>query len=98
VKFDGTRRVYPVGVLASMLRIRRAITVRELAGKRAGIIRHEIRKERWYLAHQLRKRNWRAVRNSFNGYLAEHDGHPHNCGSGWTKRAAQRRADAICGS
>lgn len=56
-------------------------------------VRHALR---GYLWRQIKARNWRAVRNYFNGYLCEHDGHPHNCGSGWTKRAAIRRADRLC--
>ena len=58
--------------------------------------RKKLRSEWRYMARQVRARNWRAVRNTLNGYLCEHDGHPHNCGSGWTKRAAVRRADRIC--
>lgn len=49
-----------------------------------------------YPLRQARAHNWRAVRNYFNGYLAEHDGHPHNAGRGWTKRAAVRRVNRIC--
>lgn len=44
-----------------------------------------------YLKFQLRKRNWRAIRNAFNGYLAEPRDWPEGltrCGSGWTKRRA----------
>lgn len=58
-----------------------------------------LRAEWRYTIRQAKKRNWRAVRNTFNGYLAEHDGgptHGHNCGTGWTKRAALRRGLAIC--
>lgn len=48
-----------------------------------------------YLRAQIGKRNWRAVRNYFNGYLAEWhycpEGVNHTkCGRGWTKRAALR--------
>jgi hypothetical protein len=95
--FNG-EAVYPVGVLAAIQRIGRALTVRhdDLHGKRVAIVRRELRKEWRYLRHQIRARNWRAVRNNFNGYLAEHDNHPHNCGKGWTKRAAIRRADRLC--
>lgn len=49
-----------------------------------------------YLWHQVRAGNWRAVRNYFNGYLAEHDGHPHNCGRGWTRATAERRVERLC--
>lgn len=58
--------------------------------------RRELRRHWRYLRYQIARRNWRAVRNSFNGYLAEHDNHPHNCGKGWTKRAAMRRAERLC--
>jgi hypothetical protein len=49
-----------------------------------------------YLIPQVRGRNWRAVRNYFNGYLAEWHYPPagmrhSRCGRGWTKRAAIRR-------
>lgn len=51
---------------------------------------------RRYLKHQIKARNWRAVRNHFNGWLAEHEGCHHNAGRGWTEKAACRRALAIC--
>lgn len=49
-----------------------------------------------YIAYQIKARNWRAVRNSFNGYLAEWHYPPegmivHRAGKGWTRRAAIRR-------
>lgn len=48
-----------------------------------------------YLAGQIRRKNWRAVRNYFNGYLAEWHYPPEDmrhtrCGRGWTKRLALR--------
>ncbi len=48
-----------------------------------------------YVVEQARRRNWRAVRNYFNGYLAEWHycppGVAHTrCGKGWTKRRALR--------
>lgn len=58
--------------------------------------RKRLRQEWRYTVRQAKARNWRAIRNTFNGYLSEHDGHPHNCGRGWTKRAASRRADRLC--
>lgn len=57
---------------------------------------HDLRRQWRYTVRQVKCRNWRAVRNTFNGYLAEHDGHPHNCGKGWTKRAAVRRVVRLC--
>lgn len=83
---DDAADIYPVGVLSTLLTVGRSLRLAR------STIRHEGR----YLAYQARKGNWRAVRNSFNGYLAEHDGHPHNCGRGWTRRAAKRRVDRIC--
>ena len=48
-----------------------------------------------YLLGVLRVRNWRAVRNYFNGYLAEWHYPPEmvasRCGRGWTRKAAIRR-------
>lgn len=48
---------------------------------------------RYYLLAQVRKRNWRAVRNYFNGYLAEIHYPPeslnfYRCGRGWTRKSA----------
>lgn len=95
MKFDGTD-TYPVGVLSTIQKIARALTEPGLKGRRVYLARYSLRVERRYLTRQIRNRNWRAVRNSFNGYLAEHGGHPHNCGRGWTKRAAERRAERLC--
>ena len=52
-----------------------------------------------YLKRHVKARNWRAVRNYFNGYLAEWhyppEGMQHtHCGRGWTRRAALRRLGA----
>lgn len=88
---SGHRDVYPVGVLYTLKSAARAVR-----RGRWESARREFRKEWSYIKHQVTARNWRAIRNSFNGYLAEHDGHPHNCGRGWTKRAAERRAERIC--
>lgn len=88
--------IYPVGVLHDIQRIYRALTVPSLRGKRLGVVRFVLRTERRYLASSVRKREWRAVRNSFNGYLAEHQGCAHNCGRGWTRKAASRRAERLC--
>jgi hypothetical protein len=47
-----------------------------------------------FLGRRLRERNWRAVRNYFNGYLAEPIDYPdeqwHCAGRGWTRPAAKR--------
>ena len=74
-------QVYPVGMLRDV--------------QHHGIKRG-LRRSWRYLLYQAKRRNWRAVRNSFNGYLAEHDNHPHNCGKGWTRRAAERRVERLC--
>lgn len=90
--------VYAVGVLRRLHTIRRALTVRHpaLTGARWGIVRGEVRQQ-WRLWNRwAADRNWRAIRNSFNGYLAEHQHGGHNAGSGWTKRAARRRVERIC--
>ena len=52
-----------------------------------------------YLKSRVKAHNWRAVRNYFNGYLAEWhyppEGMQHtHCGRGWTRRAALRRLGA----
>lgn len=52
-----------------------------------------------YLRYQVERGNWRAVRNYFNGYLAEWHYPPegmlhYRCGKGWTRRAALRRLGA----
>jgi hypothetical protein len=67
--------VYPVGLLEAWQH-------RRIPGK--------LRSWRRYLVRQMRAGNWRAVRNSFNGYLAEADGSwgATRCGHGWTKQRA----------
>ena len=55
--------------------------------------RRRLRSQYVYLKEQVRARNWRAVRNSFNGYLAEWDYPPegvkhYRCGHGRTKNRA----------
>lgn len=46
---------------------------------------------------QAAARNWRAVRNYFNGWLAEHPDGRSSAGRGWTQRAALRRLRRIRG-
>lgn len=58
--------------------------------------RRRVRSGLRYLRYQAGRRNWRAVRNYFNGYLAEHRHGGHNAGKGWTKRAAARRVERVC--
>ncbi len=80
--------IYPVGVLADLLALRRA--------RHHGLLRWALRRLLGTLrrvAGQARARNWRAVKNAFNGYLAEPTPFPEHmrrCGSGWTKRRAMR--------
>lgn len=83
--------VYPVGVLSAWQRVYRAVK-RHRTDVARGILRTECR----HVVSEVRKRDWRSLRNSFNGYLAEHQGCAHNCGRGWTKRAARRRAERLC--
>lgn len=80
MKFEGTD-TYPVGLFMDW---------RRRKGQHAKFWRFR------YLRRQVRARNWRAVRNYFNGYLAEHQHGGHNAGRGWTKRAAERRVARIC--
>ena len=48
---------------------------------------------RSYLVGRIRVHNWRAVRNYFNGYLAEHPTRGTRCGHGWTRRRALNNLD-----
>lgn len=91
--------VYAVGVLHMLQVVGRTLTVRhaDLRGKRLAIARREVRKEwRYIWGYCIKGRRWGALRNTFNGYLAEHRHGGHNCGTGWTKRAAIRRAERLC--
>ena len=78
-----TAVVYPVGVRGVLLRAGRLVRHGEIR-RAALVIRQEARME-WAWA---KRGNWRAVRNSWNGYLAEVEGH--SAGRGWTKRVALR--------
>lgn len=47
---------------------------------------HRVRGEFQHLKRHLRERDWNAIKNSFNGYLAEPREWPEGlrrCGSGW---------------
>lgn len=73
-----TISIYPVGVLAAWKQRR---------------MPRRLRREAQLLLRWAREGNWRAVRQSFNGYLAEINYPPEDlahlrCGRGWTKRAA----------
>lgn len=88
-----TIEVYPVGLLADLLRdwrqIRHWRELRAAGGKPILHVRHAVR----YLALRLRERNWRSVKSALNGYLAEPTPFPEEirrCGSGWTRKRALR--------
>lgn len=55
-------------------------------------IRHRRLKPWWWYVHgQAKRNNWRAIRNSFNGYLAEVSWgtmQHRRCGHGWTRNRA----------
>lgn len=85
--------VYPVGLLADLQRdwrqIRHWRKFRAAGGKPTLHVRRTAR----YLARQIRSGKWRAVKNTFNGYLAEPSPFPEGvrrCGSGWTRGRAMR--------
>ncbi len=74
--------VYPVGLFLDVARLRSV-----------GI--SQIRIGLGYFMRQIKRRNWRAVRNYFNGFLAEVNYPPSGlrhtcCGKGWTRKAAAR--------
>lgn len=87
--------VYPVGWLAGIQRAWRYFTHPNPppCGRRQGW--RELRRCWDYTVRQAQRRNWRAVKNHFNGYLAEPREFPpgdyrRRCGSGWTKARALR--------
>lgn len=95
--------VYPVGVLKRLLHTWHVLTARKFPASvgppswlwrlsRARISLGYIPKT---VARHLRARNWRALKNAFNGYLAEPYEFPPGdyrrcCGTGWTKARALR--------
>ena len=93
-------QTYAVGYLQAINGILRLRLVRDLPyGDRIKARKYVT----WQLQRELRgtrrhfaNRDWHAIRNQFNGYLAEWDYPPegmlHNrCGAGWTRRGAVRR-------
>jgi hypothetical protein len=75
--------VYAVGLWRDLRQFR-------ASGHRPRRVRRLARSLR-YPFRQARARNWRAVRNYFNGYLAEPYTMPPGvtrCGRGWTRRGA----------
>lgn len=84
---------YPVGLL---LHLRQLVGCHRVPGGRWRLHLQHARQIRRTVRSHVAARNWRALRQYANGYLCEHTGHHHNAGRGWTKRAAQRRAQTIC--
>lgn len=95
--------VYPVGVLAELRHAWRFLTARKFPAAvgppswrwRISRARTSLRHIRRTVARHVRARNWRALKNTFNGYLAEPREFPpgdyvRRCGTGWTKKRALR--------
>ena len=64
-------------------------------GLLADLKHHKVNPGFKYVIGWAKGGNWRAVRNYFNGYLAEWHYEPEGvrtvrCGRGWTRRAARR--------
>jgi hypothetical protein len=83
--------VYPVGLLAALQEAWRILIRLRRPAKALQRVRWQVR----YLVTQVRRGNWRAVKNTFNGYLAEPRTFPpgdyvRRCGTGWTKARALR--------
>jgi hypothetical protein len=81
--------VYSVGLLAAMQQDARHIRYWRMASR--WYMPYAVRREIRHIMRQIMRGNWRAVRSSFNGYLAEPNPFPerlYRCGSGWTKRRA----------
>lgn len=98
--------IYPVGVLADLKSTWRALTLpteRFPAALTSPVTPSwRINQAGYMLRHawrtvlrQVKARKWRALKNVFNGYLAEPREFPpgdyrRRCGTGWTKRRALR--------
>lgn len=80
-EIDRNIDIYRVGVLDALRADWRIVTVLRRRPYR-------LRQEARYLLMQAKRRNWRAVRNSFNGFLAEHRYAGTRCGHGWTRQRA----------
>ncbi|MER5584074.1 hypothetical protein ABT090_20880 [Streptomyces asoensis] len=74
--------IYPVGLLAHWQHY--------VHNPDRQAARHRLRLDLGYPIRQARARNWRAVKNYFNGYLAEHAHFGTRCGTGWTRGRAYR--------
>lgn len=88
----GLTDIYPVGVLQSLQIIGRCLTVRGISREhRVRSIRNETRRIFRTIWRHTKARDWNALRNSFNGYLAEpytFPGYMTRCGHGWTTKRA----------
>lgn len=92
--------VYPVGVLAALIRMQRchnrAVIASTTVDDRQAMrrwARASLRNELARLAGHLAHRRWHSAKNTLNGYLAEPEPFPdmmRRCGSGWTPRRAVR--------
>lgn len=85
--------VYPVGWLA---RIRMAWFMARVG--RWLSARREVAAEWRYCVARARAGDWRAVRMTFNGWMAEPTPFPpglRRCGTGWTRRRARSRLDRM---
>lgn len=92
--------VYPVGILRTLLRVRRILTLqyRECPGDtdwswRINQILMAVEADWRYFLRNLKKRQWRAIRMTWNGYLAEplqfpEGDYKRRAGTGWTKKRA----------
>jgi hypothetical protein len=83
--------IYPVGLFHDVQQFRRGVHQPHALQR----LRYDLR----YPLRQARAGHWRAVKNYFNGYLAEPPEFPPGvtrCGSGWTRKRAlsdyERRA------
>jgi hypothetical protein len=95
--------VYPVGVLKDLHHAWHCLTARKFPATvgppsrlwRLSRARISLRYIPKTIARHIRSRDWRALKSTFNGYLAEpyhwpQDGTLTRCGSGWTRRRALR--------
>lgn len=90
--------IYPVGVLRTAIFIKRLATnPKRLPAKRIRLIKLALKAEKRFLwDYCVKEHRWRSLRNSFNGYLAEHEHGGHNAGRAWTKAKAMERVERIC--
>lgn len=81
--------IYPVGWLDKIRKAWVQLVVRRDPQE----ARRYLAQEWYYCRKQARAGNWRAVRMTFNGYLAEPTPFPEGlkrCGSGWTRVRARK--------